>query len=112
MVMPVTARSACVLGLVALLALSSAAIGQSGADISRGQEIANRVCSGCHGMDGRQGSTIQGVVVPSFTDIASRPGRTQEWLEALVMIPRHPMPGLPLPPEEVRDVVAYIRSLH
>ena len=105
------ALSHCIL-MAGLLALSPVVFGQVGPDISRGQEIANRMCVGCHGTDGRQGSIVQGVVVQNFSEIARRPGRTQEMLEAFVTTPDHPMPALPMSPGEIRDVVAYIRSLN
>jgi len=98
--------------VAAMLGVSSpAAHSQTQAAVARGQEIADRVCSGCHAMDGRQGSTIQGTDVPSFRALASRPYRTPESLQGFIMTPRHPMPAIPLELNEIRDVVAYIRSL-
>jgi mono/diheme cytochrome c family protein len=85
--------------------------GQTEAAVARGQEIAERLCAGCHAIDGRQGSTVQGTDVPSFRALANRPFRTPESLQAFIMTPRHPMPAIPLELSEIRDVVAYIQSL-
>jgi mono/diheme cytochrome c family protein len=85
--------------------------GQTEAAVSRGQEIAERLCAGCHAIDGRQGSTVQGTDVPSFRALANRPFRTPEGLQAFIMTPRHPMPAIPLELSEIGDVVAYIQSL-
>ncbi len=88
------------------------ASGQVMPDIGHGQMVAARLCAGCHDMSGvRGGTVIQGIVVPSFRDIADRPDRTQESLESVVMTPHWPMPALPLQSREIRDVVGYILSL-
>ena len=97
---------AVVLGLASL-----PAHGQTQATVARGKEIAERLCAGCHAIDGRQGSTVQGTDVPSFRALADRPYRTPERLQAFIMTPRHPMPAIPLELSEIRDVVAYIQSL-
>jgi mono/diheme cytochrome c family protein len=97
---------AAVLGLTGL-----PAHGQTQATVARGKEIAERVCAGCHAIDGRQGSTVQGTDVPSFRALADRPYRTPESLQAIIMTPRHPMPAIPLELSEIRDVIAYIQSL-
>ena len=101
--------------LVAAIIISTPVLpvrGQGIPDIGQGEMVAARVCAGCHGTDGiRSGAVVQGIVVPSFRQIANRPGRSQEMLEARVMSPHWPMPGLPLEAREIRDVVAYILSL-
>jgi mono/diheme cytochrome c family protein len=102
----------CALSTAAVLGLACpAAQAQTQAAIARGKEIAERVCSGCHAIDDHKGATVQGTDVPSFRGLASRPDRTPESLQAFIMTPRHPMPAIPLELNEIRDVVAYIRSL-
>jgi mono/diheme cytochrome c family protein len=95
----------------ALVPAGSTAYGQTQASIARGKEIAERVCAGCHAIDGRQGGTVLGTDVPSFRTLAGRPYRTPESLQAYIMTPRHPMPAIPLELNEIRDVVDYIKSL-
>ncbi len=101
------------IGRIALVvwSLATVAHAQVQPDVDRGRDLAARLCSGCHAMEGRSGSTVQGITVPSFLDIANRPHRSAERLEAFVMTPHRPMPGLPLDAHEVRDVVGYILSL-
>jgi mono/diheme cytochrome c family protein len=94
-----------------LCAMSSTAHGQTPSALIRGQEIAERACAGCHAIDGQQGGTIQGAAVPSLRAIAGRPDWTRERLQAFIMTPHQPMPGIPLSLADVKDVAAYIRSL-
>jgi mono/diheme cytochrome c family protein len=89
----------------------STALAQTQTAVAQGKEIAERVCAGCHAIDGRQGNMVQGTDVPSFIALAGRPGRTPERLQAFIMTPRHPMPAIPLELSEIRDIVAYIESL-
>ena len=89
----------------------SSAYGQTQASVVRGKETAERVCAGCHAIDGRQGGTVLGTDVPSFRALADRPYQTAESLQAYIMTPRHPMPAIPLELKEIRDVVDYIKSL-
>lgn len=98
--------------LAALTVVGASVRGQSNfGDPAIGQQIAARECAGCHGVGTARGVTVQGVYVPSFGEIARRPHRTRERLQSLVLIPNHPMPGIPLSESEVRHVVEYILSL-
>lgn len=80
-------------------------------DPGAGEQVAARECIGCHGIASARGSTVKGVYVPSFSEIAGRPGQSKESLQSFLSIPRHPMPGLMLREDEMRNVVAYILSL-
>jgi mono/diheme cytochrome c family protein len=108
-----TSRKAlCALSVAAALGLGLArSYAQTPATVARGKDIAERVCAGCHAIDGRQGGTVMGADVPSFRALADRPYRTPESLQAYIMAPRHPMPAIPLELNEIRDVVDYIQSL-
>jgi mono/diheme cytochrome c family protein len=108
-----TSRKAlCTLPVAATLGLALAgSYAQTPATVARGKDIAERVCAGCHAIDGRQGGTVMGADVPSFRALADRPYRTPESLQAYIMTPRHPMPAIPLELNEIRDVVDYIQSL-
>ena len=96
---------------VALCGSSAAAHGQTSSAIVRGQETAERACTGCHAIDSGQRSTFQGTEVPSFRAIATRPNQTPERLQSFIMTPHRPMPGIPLTLAEVDDIAAYILSL-
>ncbi len=102
----------CTLPVAAALGLALAgSYAQTPVTVARGKDIAERVCAGCHAIDGRQGGTVMGADVPSFRALADRPYRTPESLQAYIMTPRHPMPAIPLELSEIRDVVDYIQSL-
>lgn len=94
-----------------LCVLTVGAHAQTHATIARGQEIAERLCAGCHAMSGGQGSIVQGTAVPSFRALANGPYRTPESLQTFIMTPRHPMPAMPLDLAEIRAIVDYIQSL-
>ncbi len=99
-----------IIAAVVLLGFAGAAHGQTDAGAARGKAIAEQACAGCHAMEGRQGSTIQGTPAPAFRAIAGQ-SRTAERLKDIVTTPPHPMPAIPLGVSEVNDIVAYIRSL-
>jgi mono/diheme cytochrome c family protein len=76
-----------------------------------GEQIAARECAGCHGVGPAKGVTIQGVYVPSLSEIANRPNQSRERLQSFLTIPRHPMTGLPIGDRELRQLAEYILSL-
>lgn len=94
-----------------VLAMCSVVSLARGADIAVGAQIADRECAGCHGVGIAKGLTIQGVYVPSFSEVARRPNQSRERLKSFVMIPRHPMPALPLQGSEIDHLIEYIYSL-
>ena len=85
------------------LAVGPLATAQAPGDAGR----AERACAGCHQIEGASQSTA----APSLSDIACRPHNTPERLQAFIITPHRPMPGLPLEVTEVRDIVAYVHSL-
>ena len=97
-------------GLVAVVLGRSPVAADSG-DRLLGEQIAARQCSGCHGAGEARGVTIQGVYVPSFSEIARRPNQSRERLMSFIAIPRHPMSGLPLSERELRHLAEYVFSL-
>ena len=97
-----------VMNAAVFLSLTTAAHGQ---DIANGQQIAALRCAGCHGISIPNGTVIEGVAVPSLSEVALRANRDPGALESLVMIPHRPMSTPGLQASELRDVVAYILSL-
>ena len=77
-------------------------------DTQRGREIAERLCSGCHRVTPEQALPGGWADVPSFAEIANRPGRTAERLVGSIMIPHPPMPDIALATGTLHDVAAYI----
>ena len=49
--------------------------------------------------------------VPSFREIANLQGQTAGDIMAHIMLPKHPMPQIPLTKSELADLAAYILSL-
>jgi mono/diheme cytochrome c family protein len=76
-----------------------------------GEELAARQCAGCHGTHTAKGVTIQGVYVPSFSEVANRPNQTPERLQALITMPAHPMSTPALGDRELRQLAEFIFSL-
>jgi mono/diheme cytochrome c family protein len=85
------------------------ALAQTPAAIMRGEEAAGRACLGCHAVGTPR--TFQGIDVPSLRAIANVPGQSRQRLEAFIMTPHRPMPGMSLDLAEVSDIVSYILSL-
>jgi len=101
-----------VLGFASLLAgtdVASAGPGTSLPDAASGQRLAERLCASCH-LTGTSQEHAN-VEVPSFREIAGKTGQTEGAVMAHVMLPKHPMPALPLTRRELADLAAYIMSL-
>ena len=71
-------------------------------DPSNGKALAERLCTNCH---------IVNADIPSFKEIGSRPGQTEGTIMAFIVLPKHPMPQIPLTKSELADLSAYILSL-
>jgi cytochrome c len=80
------------------------------ADAKRGQELAQRLCSGCHSVSPGSAKTVN-ADVPTFAAIASRPDTTAERLAGRIIVPHPPMPNVQLTVAEMRDIIAYMLSL-
>jgi hypothetical protein len=87
----------------------SPALGQS-SQRALGEELAARACLGCHGLSTPKSVSIQGVYVPSFSEIANRPDQSRERLQALMTMPRHPMTSPALGDRELGQLSEYILS--
>ncbi len=75
-------------------------------DPARGLAVAKKVCVSCHAIE--PGDQTRQADVPSFQEIANRPGRTSEVIVGAMSAPHPVMPGAPLTLREMRDVAAYI----
>jgi len=80
------------------------------ADAKRGQELAGRLCSGCHIVSPGSASTAN-PDIPTFAAIAGRVDTTPERLAGRIIVPHPPMPNTQLTITEIRDIIAYIMSL-
>lgn len=103
---------------VAVSALLVSMLGVAGAlagpvtvapDPEHGQQLAERICSNCHLVTSTQEQA--NVDVPSFHEIANMQGQTRGAIMAKIVIPKHPMPVIPITKSELADLAAYIMSL-
>jgi len=76
-------------------------------DAAKGREIAEKLCVGCHRVTPEQPPT-QWADVPSFPEIANRPGRTADHLVGAIMMPHPPMPDIALSTPTLKDLAAFI----
>jgi mono/diheme cytochrome c family protein len=78
-------------------------------DPFKGKELAKQLCANCHLVDSQQEQT--NADVPSFNEIANKDGQTAGAIMAHIMLPKHPMPTIPLTQDELSDLAAYILSM-
>ena len=102
--------------IVSLIAVFTVAFINAGyaqvgaADARRGQQLATRLCSGCHIVAPGSAATAN-ADVPTFAAIAGRGDTTAERLAGRIIVPHPPMPNTQLTVAEMRDIIAYILSL-
>ena len=78
-------------------------------DPFHGKALAKQLCSNCHLVDNQQQQALADV--PSFHEIANKVGQTEGTIMAHIVLPKHPMPTIPLTTSELADLAAYIMSL-
>jgi mono/diheme cytochrome c family protein len=76
---------------------------------AHGKALAESLCTNCHLVAPDQDHASADV--PSFHEIANLPGQTTGDIIARIMLPKHPMPRIPLTNDELADLAAYIISL-
>jgi mono/diheme cytochrome c family protein len=103
-----------VFGLVVLFSLGEALGGSrpgTGApNLDHGKNLAASLCSNCH-LIGDFDQQQANVDVPSFQEIANKDGQSAGAIMVHIMLPKHPMPTIPLTKSELADLAAYILSL-
>lgn len=78
------------------------------ADVERGRALTERWCAGCHVTGTGVAGGDAGPPLAMLTgDVAASDAALTAWLTE----PHETMPDLGLTPPEIRDIVAYIRSL-
>jgi mono/diheme cytochrome c family protein len=91
------------------LGLSAAAAAQD-ADIAAGKAYAEQVCADCHAVQaGDKFSPL--MEASSFQEVADTPGMTELALSVWLQSSHPTMPNIVLEQDDLRNVVAYIRSL-
>ena len=92
-----------------LLALTGGAQAQEG-DVQAGAAYAKEVCATCHAvLPNEQISPL--IQAPTFQSVADTPGMTELALTVWLQSSHPTMPNIMLEPDDMRNVIAYIRSL-
>jgi cytochrome c len=107
--LPMSGILSVTIGLMALPGPLTAQVVKN-AEPVRGQELARRLCAGCHAAEPNGGQAIN-PDVPSFAAIARQPNVTAERLAGRIIVPHPAMPNTQLTVAEIRDVIAYILTL-
>jgi cytochrome c len=108
----VTWRRAGVLAVaVCLPVVSNGAIAQmTEPSAVRGHQLAVRLCSNCHLVDGAANATVP-AGVGTFRGIANSPGQSAERISSVLIVPHVPMPDNQLTRDEIQDILAYLEIL-
>lgn len=75
-----------------------------------GAELAGKLCSGCHLMEGHTAASIPAGVI-SLRGIANRKGQTGQRILDTLIQPHPPMPDIRLSIEEINSVILYLETL-
>jgi mono/diheme cytochrome c family protein len=104
------ARIVLTAGWLSMLMASAALAGvTSEPDPEHGKALAERLCSNCHLIEA--GQEHANVDVPTFHEIANMKGQTEGAIIAHIILPKHPMPVIPVTKSELSDLAAYIMTL-
>jgi mono/diheme cytochrome c family protein len=98
-----------VLAAAVTLGLSGAAAAQD-ADIAAGKAYASEICATCHAiLPGEEVSPL--LEATPFQQVADTPGMTELALSVWLQTSHPTMPNIILEQDDMRNVIAYIRSL-
>ena len=98
-----------ILVLVAGIGLTASySIDGASADARRGQALAEEWCSSCHAV---APNAARNPAAPAFAEIAAEPSATEYGLRVFLRTPHATMPNFVLKPNEIDDIVSYIRAL-
>jgi mono/diheme cytochrome c family protein len=105
-------RTIFALALLVILTAGEASGGPvtSAPDPEHGKDLAGRLCSNCH-LVGTGEQQQANADIPSFHEIGNLQGQTAGQIMAHIVLPKHPMPTIPLTKTELADLAAYILSL-
>ncbi|WP_417680904.1 c-type cytochrome [Roseibium sp.] len=96
-------------GFAALFTAAAVSPGLA-ANAGHGEELALQWCSACHLVSNDQ-NKVSVASVPSFFDIARRPGFNEDALKTFLADPHPQMPNMTLSNGEIADIARYISSL-
>lgn len=92
------------------IAQASAAPATNAPDPEHGKKLAADLCSNCH-LVGTGDQQQANADIPSFREIANKEGQSAGSIMAHIVLPKHPMPSIPLTQGEIADLAAYILTL-
>jgi len=99
-----------VLATAMTLGLAGGAAAAQEADVAAGKVYAEEICAACHAVrQGQQESPL--FDAPTFQDVADTPGMTELALSVWLQSSHPTMPNIVLKQDDLRNVIAYIRSL-
>jgi mono/diheme cytochrome c family protein len=98
-----------VLAAAAVLGLGGDAAAQE-ADVEAGAAYAEEVCAACHAVLPHENLSPL-PEAPTFQEVADTPGMTELALSVWLQSSHPTMPNIVLAQDDMRNVVAYIRSL-
>jgi len=79
-------------------------------DAANGVSLVRSLCINCHVIpDTIQNASPAGI--PTFREIANRPGQTVQAIYAALILPHYPMPDNHLTKADMHDIVAYFNKL-
>jgi mono/diheme cytochrome c family protein len=106
------ARIVFALGVFLLIGAGPASAGPvtSAPDPVHGKDLAGSLCSNCH-LVGNGQQHQANADIPSFHEIANMKEETAGSIMGHIVLPKHPMPTIPLTKSELADLAAYILSL-
>ena len=79
-------------------------------DPEYGKKLAADLCSNCH-LVGTGDQQQANADIPSFREIANKERQSAGSIMAHIVVPKHPMPSIPLTQGELADLAAYILTL-
>lgn len=96
--------------VITAMLLAPAGAAAQDADVEAGAAYAEQVCAACHAvLANEQYSPLP--EAPTFQSVADTPGMTELALTVFLQSSHPTMPNIILTQDEMRNVVAYIRSL-
>ena len=102
------------LGVIAILILSilatNLAVAVELGSPGPGEAIALEICSDCHIVSDRQ-VRFHIFGLPSFSEIANDPKRTEFWIRTFMRTPHFEMPNYTLNDDQLDNLIAYIQKL-
>lgn len=79
-------------------------------DAVKGAALVKTLCVNCHVIPGASQTGVPDGV-PTFNELANRPGQTRMGVIGALILPHYPMPRTHLTRKEMMDIIAYVDTL-